>query len=544
MRLLAFLVAAAAVLVQGGQAPLAMAPAGAGGAPESPQPGAMQAEYDLLIRDARVLDGSGNPWLNADVAVSGGRIIYVGRKLDARAARVIDAGGLTVAPGFIDVHSHAAQGLSGSMADAVPLLAQGVTTVLINPDGGGPVDLAAQRRRLEQHGVGVNVAQFVPHGSIRREVLGMEDRAPSPAELARMVALVHAGMEAGAIGLSTGLYYAPGSYARTEEVIALAAAAAGHGGVYSSHVRDEADYSIGVVAAVQEVIRVAEEAHLPGIVSHMKALGPASWGLSAELIASIDQARARGVSVYADQYPYDASGTGISGALLPRWAQAGGQEAFEARLAGPDRERIRSAIAENIARRGGADRLVISSYRDRSLEGRSLADIAKARGQAPPDLALALLEQGDAGLVSFNMSDADITQIMRQPWTMTCSDGTLSAPGEGKPHPRGYGAFARKLAVWVRERNIVSMEDAVRSMTSLPATVFGLKDRGTLRRGARADIVVFDPAAIRDAATYAEPHRLATGVRYVLVNGTIVIDEGKPTRKRAGKVLTGRGAAP
>jgi N-acyl-D-amino-acid deacylase len=499
----------------------------------------MRPDYDILIRNAHVLDGSGNPWFLADIAISADRVVTVGPLPGARAARVIDAGGLTVAPGFIDVHSHAAEGLGGALKTAVPLLAQGITTTFINPDGGGPTDLKAQRTALEAGGVGVNVAQFVPHGSIRGAVLGMADRAPTGDELATMAGMARAGMEAGGIGLSSGLYYAPGSYAGTEEIIALAKVVAEFGGVYSSHVRDEADYSIGVLASVQEVIRIADEARLPGVVSHMKALGPAQWGLATALTTRIDQARARGVQVYADQYPYDASGTGLSAALVPRWAQVGGRQEFLTRLAGADRDRIKAAIAENLARRGGPHTLVISGYRpDASLEGQSLAAIAAARGLDAVDLVVALLEKGDGGLISFNMSEADIAHIMRQPWTMTCTDGDLTAPGAGRPHPRGYGAFARKLAVYVRERGVVGLADAVRSMTSLPAQVFGLKDRGVIRRGARADLVIFDPAAIRDAATYAAPQQLAEGMRYVLVNGVLAIDDGRPTGATPGRFLS------
>jgi N-acyl-D-amino-acid deacylase len=366
----------------------------------------------------------------------------------------------------------------------------------------------------------------------------MADRAPTPDEMAKMVALTRAGMEAGGIGLSSGLYYAPGSYATTEEVIALAKVAAEYGGVYSSHIRDEADHSVGVLAAVQEVIRIAEDAHVPGVVTHMKALGPAQWGLSTALTTRIEQARARGVQVYADQYPYDASGTGLSAALIPRWAQVGGRQEFLKRLTGADRDRIRAAIAENLARRGGPGTLVISGYGpDESLDGQSLDAIATARGQSAVDLVVALLEKGDGGLISFNMSEADIAHIMRQPWTMTCTDGDLTAPGAGKPHPRGYGAFARKLAVYVRERAVVGLADAVRSMTSLPAQVFGLKDRGVIRRGGRADLVIFDPATIRDAATYASPRQLAEGMRYVLVNGVVTIDNGRPTGATPGRLL-------
>jgi N-acyl-D-amino-acid deacylase len=496
-------------------------------------------DYDLLITNAHVLDGSGNPWFSANIAISADRIVAVGRLDGAKARRVIDAAGLIVAPGFIDVHSHAAEGLAGALHTAAPLLAQGITTVFINPDGAGPADLPAQRVALEAKGIGVNVAQFVPHGSIRSAVLGMADRAPSGDELAKMVALARAGMQAGGIGLSSGLYYAPGSYATTDEVLALARVASEFGGVYSSHIRDEADYSIGVVAAVQEVIRIAEEAHLPGVVSHMKALGPAQWGLAVALTTRIEQARARGVQVYADQYPYEASGTGLSAALVPRWAQAGGHAEFVKRLAaGADRDRITAAIAENIARRGGPSTLVISSYTpDQSLEGKSLLAIAAERKSTVVDLVVALLEKGDGGLVSFNMAERDIAHIMRQPWTMTCTDGDLTAPGDGKPHPRGYGAFARKLGVYVREREVVGLADAVRSMTSLPAQVFGLKDRGAIRSGARADLAIFDPGKIRDVATYAAPQQLAEGMRVVVVNGVVTIDDGTPTGATPGRAL-------
>jgi N-acyl-D-amino-acid deacylase len=497
-----------------------------------------QADFDLLITNAHVLDGSGNPWYSADIATGADRIVAVGRLEGAKARRVIDAAGLIVAPGFIDVHSHAAEGLAGRLHTAAPLLTQGITTVFINPDGAGPTDLPAQRMALEAKGIGVNIAQFVPHGAVRSAVLGMADRAPNGDELAKMAALTRAGMEAGGIGLSSGLYYAPGSYATTDEVIALASVASEFGGVYSSHIRDEADFSIGVVAAVQEVVRIAEEAHLPGVVSHMKALGPAQWGLSVALTTRIDQARARGVQVYADQYPYEASGTGLSAALVPRWAQVGGPDEFAMRLAGKDRDRIKAAIGESLARRGGASTLVISSYTpDQSLEGKSLAAIAAERNNTVVDVVVALLEKGDGGLVSFNMSERDIAHIMRQPWTMTCTDGDLTLPGDGKPHPRGYGAFARKLGVYVRERGVVGLADAVRSMTSLPAQVFGLKDRGTIRPGARADLVIFDPEKIRDAATYAAPQQLAEGMRVVVVNGIVTIDDGTPTNATPGRAL-------
>ncbi|MBI3402397.1 MAG: amidohydrolase family protein [Acidobacteria bacterium] len=497
------------------------------------------ARYDILIRNGRVLDGSGNPWLAADLGIRGGRIVDMGRLGNSTAARVIDAHGLTVSPGFIDVHSHASTGLAGDLRDARQLLAQGLTTVMINPDGGGTVDLKAQRGAFEQNGVGVNVALYVPHGSIRRDVIGMADRQATPAELDRMVTLAQAGMEAGGIGLSSGLYYAPGSYAKTEEVIALAKVVGEMGGVYESHIRDEADYSVGVVAAVQEVIRIAEEGHLPGIVAHMKALGPASWGLSMALVEKITQARDRGVEVYADQYPYDASGTGIVGALIPRWAEVGGRAELLKRVQGPEHDRLAADIRRNFERRGGPEKLVISRYApNTAYEGQTLAQVATTRGKPAEETAMELLLNGDASLVSFNMAERDIELIMRQPFTMTCTDGDLVPFGQGQPHPRGNAAFARKIRRYVNERETIDLPFAVRSMTSLPASVFGLKDRGVLRPGAWADVLVFDPAKVRDVATYLEPHQLSEGMAYVLVNGRIAKDDNNWTGTLAGRVVT------
>jgi N-acyl-D-amino-acid deacylase len=312
-------------------------------------------DYDILIRNGRVLDGSGNPWVAADIGITGDRIVAVGTLTGASATRVIDAAGLYVAPGFIDPHSHAGGGLaSPDLSVARPLLAQGVTTVFVNPDGGGPVDMVEQRASLLEDGLGVNVAQMVPHGSVRGAVIGPDDRAPSAPELERMRSLVAQGMEAGAFGLSSGPYYAPGSFATTEELIELARVAGGHGGVYSSHIRDEADYTIGVVAAVDEVIRISREAELPGIVTHIKALGPRVWGYSGALVKRIERARADGVQVYADQYPYHASSTSLSAALLPRWAQAGGGDSLRARLVDAGTRDDRSRLL--LDAEGGRDR--------------------------------------------------------------------------------------------------------------------------------------------------------------------------------------------
>jgi N-acyl-D-amino-acid deacylase len=499
------------------------------------QPTQPSRTFDVLIRNGRVMDGSGNPWVRADIGIRGDRIVFVGRLAGAEAKTTIDAGDRLVTPGFIDVHSHAAEGLvRQELRQGQPLLAQGVTTIVANPDGGGSVDLAAQRARLEKGGLGPNVALLIGHGSVRSAVMGAANRAPTPDELERMKALVRRGMDEGAFGLSSGLFYTPGSFARTEEVIALASAAGESGGLYTSHIRDEGDYNIGVVAAVQEVIRIAEEGHVTGIVSHMKALGPDSWGLSFALTRRIEDARARGVPVFADQYAYEASSTSLRAALLP------GGTALPAG-ADPKRDEIEAVVRENLRRRGGASAILFAFYKpDTSIEGKTLADVASARGTSAERAALDLMARGGASIVSFNMSEQDIEQIMRQPYTMTSSDGGLVLPAEGKPHPRDYGAFARKLALYVRERKTVTLESAIRSMTSLPALVFGMKDRGAIREGAVADIAVFDPASVRDRATYTEPHQLAEGMSYVLVNGVVVVDRGGFTAALPGKVLSKR----
>jgi N-acyl-D-amino-acid deacylase len=500
---------------------------------------AQTQQFDILIRNGRVLDGTGNPWYRADIGITGDRIRAMGQLPGATAKTVIDAADRYVTPGFIDVHSHAGGGLgTEELKHGRPLLAQGLTTVFVNPDGGGPIDLAAQRATYEKQHLGVNVAMMVPHGSIRREVMEMSDRDPGASELARMVELTRQGMLAGGFGLSSGLYYAPGSYSKTAEVVAMAKATAPFGGVYSSHIRDESDYTIGVVAAVQEVIDIADQGGVVGVVSHMKALGPGSWGVSKTLIANIEAARRRGVQVFADQYPYEASGTGIVGALIPRSAQVGGRDAMMKRITGELRREIRAEVKANIARRGGADTLMISRYSvNPSFEGQRLSALAARAGVAPEEYALQLLEKGDASLVSFNMSEGDIESIMRQSWTMTCTDGDLPRFGVGKPHPRAYGAFARKLKRYVRERGTVTLEAAVRSMTTLPASVFGMKDRGQLRPGAFADVLIFDLATINDAATYEEPHQLAEGIDDIIVNGEVARREGAFTTALAGRVL-------
>lgn len=495
--------------------------------------------YDTILRGGRVLDGTGVPAREADVGIRDGLIAAVGDLGGAAAETVLDVTGLHVSPGFIDTHSHAGPGLATEgLSHGEPLLAQGLTTVVVNPDGGGPVDLAEQRAELEEHGLGVNVAQLVGHGSVRGRVLGSEDRAPSDDELDEMRSLVRAGMEAGAWGLSSGTFYAPGSYSENAELIELARVAAEFGGIYTSHIRDESNYTIGVIAAVEEVIDVSRQAGITGVVTHIKALGPPVWGSSAAIVERIDAARAEGLSVYADQYPYLASATGLSAALLPRWSQAGGSDAFAERVADPDtRTRIREAMVQNLARRGGADRIQFRRFtEDPSIEGRLLSDVAGERGEDPVDTALDLIIQGGPSIVSFNMSEEDLLRLMMQEWTMTSSDGGLPRFGVGVPHPRSYGAFARKIGKYVFEEGVMTLEAAIRTMTSLPAEVMGMADRGRIEEGMVADLVVFSDH-FRDNATFTEPHQLSAGVVHLFVGGEAAIRDAGFTGGRAGRVL-------
>ena len=495
--------------------------------------------YDTLIQNGMVLSGSGSEAVMADVGIRGDRIAAVGDLDGALAERVIDAEGLYVAPGFIDLHSHASGGLtSEERSVAHALLAQGITTAVINPDGGGPTDLVRQREDLFEHGLGVNVVQLVPHASVRREAMdGSHDRAPTDEEMDEMRRLTRQGMEAGAFGLSTGLFYTPGFYAETGEIVELARIAAEFDGVHSSHIRDESDYSIGVVGAVQEIIDISRESGVAGIVSHIKALGPNVWGESAEIVQRIQAARDEGIEVWADQYPYDASATGFTAALVPAWARDGGSDAMRERFHDPETApRIREGIAENLARRGGADRIMFRGSGE--LVGLTLEEVAEDRGQDPVDAAFEMIRDGESpGIISFNMHEDDIGRLMRQEWTLTSTDGSLPAFGEGSPHPRGYGAFPRKLRKYVVEREVVDLPFAIRSMTGASAEAFRLGDRGALETGRIADLVVFDLALVNDPADFMEPHQYSEGMLYVMVGGALAIDGGDFTDALAGRIL-------
>src|SRR5216683_8280484 len=487
-------------------------------------------DLDLIIRGGSLIDGSGSPAIKADIGITGDRIVFIGSSAGRKAKREIDATGLVVTPGFIDPHTHTAGDLSDakrSRNDAY--LMQGVSTVVTGNDGDSPTAIGSTLAKWQQQGIGTNAALFIGQGTVRREVMGMSDAKPTAEQLDRMKALVDTAMKEGAIGISTGLYYAPGSFSSTEEVIELSRIAGQHGGIYDTHMRDESSYSIGLLASVRETIRIGQEAHLPVMISHIKALGADVWGKSPDVIALIDNARKAGVNVTASQYPYTASGTSVTASLVPRWAEADGallKNLNDSSL----RPRLVAEMNQNLTRRGGPDSLLMTASRDKTIVGKTLTTIARERNESPVDAAIEIVKSGGSDVASFNMKENDIEAFMRQPWVMTCSDGS-----EG--HPRKYGTYPRKLRQYVYERHVIPLEFAIRSNTSLPAETLGLKDRGLLKPGYFADVLVFDPRTFNERATYKTPTIPSTGVQYLTVNGQLAIDNGTLTTTLAGRAL-------
>lgn len=528
-------------------------------------------DYDVIIINGTVIDGSGAAGFQADIAIKDGKIVAVLPHLMPpglaranppglaranppgldranppgldRAEVVIDAAGMVIAPGFIDVHTHQ-DGPIRTRPESLNFVKDGVTTVLAGMCGGSKYPIGAFLDQCEAIGVGVNFATLVGQGTIRRAVIGSGDILPTPGELEQMEAMVAQAMEEGAFGLSTGLFYIPGCWTPTEEVIELAKVAAAYGGIYMSHQRDEA---AGIIDSVAENIRIAEEAGLPGHISHFKIVGFPNWEKDDIMIGMIEAAQARGVDFTADQYPYDTSATGISSALIPAWARKGGLSEFIKRLEDPETaELIREGIIYLLVNeRGGNDpaRVRISScWWNSDYVGKTLADILIMQGKAVTienacELVIEIHLNGGAGGLFTMMSDDNIVKIMSQPWVMVCSDSSTPRFGVGSPHPRAYGSNARVLAYYVRERGVISLEEAIRKMTSLPAQRMGLDDRGLIGPGMWADIVVFDPDTVTDKATFLDPHQYSEGFEYVLINGEVVIDQGEYTNILAGQVL-------
>lgn len=511
--------------------------------------GSQNASYDLVIRNGRVVDGTGNVWYRADVAIRGDTIAKVASSISDPAARVIDAAGQIVAPGFIDIHSHARRGIF-EVPTAENYVRQGVTTLIEGPDGSSPIPLGAFLAKLEALPRSVNMGSFVGQGSIRDAVMGNANRKPSADELAKMRTLVEQGMLDGSFGLSSGLFYLPGNFSSTEEVTDLARVAGRLGGIYISHMRNEA---AGVLDSVRETIAIGENGGLPTQVTHHKIIGKAYWGKSIDTLRLVDEARARGVDATIDQYPYTASSTSIQAALLPAWAQEGSRAEMLKRLADPaTRAKIKTESADSIRNeRGGGDpkNIVIAGCGwDRSLAGKNLGEVARIRGMEPTienaaEAALWIVEKGGCSGIFHAISEDDLERILKHPATMIGSDGEIPIFGQAHPHPRSYGTFARVLAVYVREKKTITLEEAVRKMTSFPASRLRLPDRGVLRVGMKADIAVFDPARVRDAATFEKPHQYAEGFSTVIVNGRVVFDGSKMTPERPGKVLYGSAKA-
>ena len=503
-------------------------------------PSAQNPRYDLAILNGTVVDGTGRPGVRQDVGVKDGRIVALGRISRTDAAKVIDAQGLVVAPGFVDVHTHADNLVD--RPDAANFVRMGVTTIVAGNCGSSALDIAAALARLRDRPAAVNFATLIGHNTVRTAVMGSANRPPRAAELARMKSLVWKGMADGAVGFSTGLQYVPGTYAQSMEIVELARAAARGGGIYASHMRNE---GTELEEAIAETIRVGEMSEARVQISHLKVDSPSRWGASEKALAMIDAARQKGIDVRADQYAYTAASSTL-GIRFPSWALEGGQSRIAERLNDPATwQKIKTEMAALLAERGLRDLsfAIVAMHRaDATLNGLSMKQVAARRlgsesADAQFEAAKGLMLAGGASMVYHFMSDADVERIMRHPQVGFASDAGVIAFGEGVPHPRGYGNNARVLGTYVRGRHVISLEEAIRKMTSLPAGHFRFANRGSIRTGYAADLVVFDPAQIGDTATFEAPHGYAAGMPYVVVNGEIVVNNGAQTDARPGQVL-------
>lgn len=502
-------------------------------------------DYDLVVVNARIVDGTGNPWFNGSIGIKNGRVRSVGRlRPNATAYQTLDAGGKIVAPGFIDVHAHVENIFD--LPEAENFVRMGVTTLVTGNCGTSSTDIGEFLGRFDKKPLAVNLATLIAHGSVRTKVLGLGDRQPTPEEQAAMEAIVEKGMKDGAVGLSSGLIYVPGTFAKTEEVVGLARVASRFGGVYASHIRDE---SSEVVKAIEEAIAIGEAANMPVEISHFKISSKKLWGESATTIGLVEAARRRGLTVTVDQYAYTASATSLD-ARMPTWAIAGGRVEGKKRLADPEtRKKVVEEMKKELKEKGFKDfsfAYVANYAPNPEFNGKNIAEITKSvrdskKVDAQIEQIFEMYEKGGAGMVYRNMSEDDVRNIMRQPFTMIASDSGVRKFGEGAPHPRGYGNNVRVLGMYVRELKILTLEDAIRKMTSLPAQTFGLRDRGQIREGFAADLVIFDENTIADRATFELPHAYPVGMKSVIVNGKVVFDGEKMTNERSGSPLYGPG---
>jgi len=521
---------------------IAVAAACGCGVPPAPQPGA--GNLDILLLNGRVLDGAGNPWILRDVGIAGERIAFLGNAAAAgiTARDTVDVTGLLVTPGLWDAHSHAElETADGKSAE--PFLYQGITTVVLGVDGGGTNAIDSLFEHYRSEGIGVNTLHFVGHGEARRAVMGTADRAPTADELEQMKAWVRRGMAEGAFGLSTGLFYVPGAYAETDEVIALNRIAAEYGGIYDTHDRDlGASYpGIGFLASMREAIEIGELAGTPVIFSHLNMQGAHNYGRAPEAIRLIEEARARDVNVMAAQHPYTATQSNLSAYAIPRWASAGGDSALRRRFDDPDTAAVLDVqTMEMLEIRGRAGKIMIVDPRP-ELNGRTVAQVAEAWQLPVPAAVRRILRDGNAGVMNLDLYDTANTRLLAmQEWMMSCTDGRTPHPGQDIVHPRVYGALTNKLRRFVLDEKIITMPFAIRGMTSLAATFFGVPGRGQIRENFRADIAVFDESRIRDIATYENPHQLSQGTVHVLVNGRFAIRDGQLTATLAGQPIPRR----
>jgi N-acyl-D-amino-acid deacylase len=502
--------------------------------------------FDLVILNGKIIDGTGNSWYYGDVGIRSGRIVSIGNLSNAEAKRVILANGLIVSPGFVDVHTHI-EGGESTTPTADNFIFDGVTSVVTGNCGGSNLEMAAYFRRLDSAKISVNVASLIGHNTVRRAVMADLQRDPTQDEQIKMEALIDKAMIEGAVGMSTGLIYVPGTYSKTPEVVGLARASSKYRGVYASHIRDEGDH---VTDAVNEAISIGREAKMPVEISHFKVTYKPNWGKSKETIGLVEKARQEGIDVTVDQYPYIASSTTLD-TTVPTWVFGGGRDSLQLRIGDPVmREKIKKEMVDGLKKKQlkSYSYAVVSRYPpDTTWNGKSISEINKLKGRKakPMEEAETILEMVSAinrtQMVFFSMDEKDLVRILQYPFNMVASDAGIAKFGSGMPHPRAYGTNARVLGRYVRELNVLRLEEAIRRMASLPAQKFNLRNRGLIREGMAADILVFDEKTVGDAATFTNPHTYSKGFKYVIVNGEVTIDNGKHTGARSGIVLKGPG---